>query len=264
MSKVLEEFKVFLDEGTQASMEGGGKTYPHVYTESQSRFYSFKMVYDHLIKKLKSGERVSILELGTSRSFKAGPHEGCGSTDLKYWDPNHHEEWDWSAGIFTITLSKALQETVDIDHSLIEFVTIDWSRDSCYISWVMTRSYEFVKVFHCESEDALRDTFIRPCSWGPSPAWDVIYMDTADFKDEQHMLDNVGPLHLREAQLIVEKNLLTSKGIILIDDVKNSAPSTTSTLPNIAGLGKSFLSIPYLKEQGFKTIYEGYQFVMSR
>ena len=169
-------------------------------------------------------------------------------------DPENYEEWDWGAGVFTVVLAQLLEEA-NANPAMIDFCTIDSSQQACYISSVMTENFEFVNVFHCTSEQALSGTVDR---------WDVIYMDTADFGDEQHLINAVGPLHLSEAQLIVETDILKADGLILIDDVKNSSPSKVSMLPAIAGLGKSFLSIPYLKEQGFKVTYEGYQFVMSR
>jgi len=254
MSKRLEKYKTLLDKGTEQSMSGGGELFPHVYSTTDSRFQSFKIIAEHLFKKLEAGEKINILELGTSRSFKDGAYEGCLVADRKYWDPENYEEWDWGAGVFTVVLAQLLEEA-NANPAMIDFCTIDSSQQACYISSVMTENFEFVNVFHCTSEQALSGTVDR---------WDVIYMDTADFGDEQHLINAVGPLHLSEAQLIVETDILKADGLILIDDVKNSSPSKVSMLPAIAGLGKSFLSIPYLKEQGFKVTYEGYQFVMSR
>lgn len=44
---------------------------------------------------------------------------------------------------------------------------------------------------------------------------DLLYLDTGN------MDENTAQLHLREAKLVVEKNILKDDGIILIDDVRN-------------------------------------------
>jgi hypothetical protein len=47
----------------------------------------------------------TIVELGTSRSFVDGKFPGCNEDDVKYWEPENPEKWDWSAGIFTKVFS---------------------------------------------------------------------------------------------------------------------------------------------------------------
>ena len=47
---------------------------------------------------------------------------------------------------------------------------------------------------------------------------DLLYLDTGDINEA------AAQLHLKEAKIIVERNILKSGGLILIDDVRHSTP----------------------------------------
>ena len=86
---------------------------------------------------------------------------------------------------------------------------------------------------------------------------DLLYLDTGDMTP----IEFTAQLHLREAKIIVERNLLSDNGIILIDDIR-------SPLPYINGenidLGKGYLSIPYFLENGFEIIMDEYQTILRK
>ena len=86
---------------------------------------------------------------------------------------------------------------------------------------------------------------------------DLLYLDTGDMTP----IEDTAQLHLREAKIIVERNLLSDNGIILIDDIR-------SPLPYINGenidLGKGYLSIPYFLENGFEIIMDEYQTILRK
>jgi hypothetical protein len=86
---------------------------------------------------------------------------------------------------------------------------------------------------------------------------DLLYIDTGD-------MTPIGPtseLQLREAKIIVENNLLSDNGIILIDDVKNPTPLIHG---DTSLLGKAKLSIPYFLNNGFEVIFDEYQVVLKK
>ena len=258
----LEKYRRLLDEGTASSMSGGGALYPYEYSESMSRYHSFKIVVDFLLKRLSTPvyrlpprwgrkEKVSILELGSTRSFKDGQYEGCLVADLAYWDEENFKEWDWGAGSFTRIIPESLSHHRNVAEACFE--TVDISEQACWISAVMTKNYPFVQVLAGSSEQALsRDI-----------NYDVIYMDTGDFGPEP-VIQQTGELHLKEAQFIIEKNLLKPGGLLIIDDVKNATPAKFCANEEMIKYGKSFLSIPAFLKAGFEIVHDGYQVIMKR
>lgn len=69
-------------------------------------------------------------------------------------------------------------------------------------------------------------------------------------------------LQLQEAKWIVEKDLLKSGGLLLIDDVLNKTPFEHGHLDN--KYGKSTKSLPYLLDNGFNVVFSGYQYILSK
>lgn len=59
--------------------------------------------------------------------------------------------------------------------------------------------------------------------------------------------------HLIDSKLIIEKDLMAKKSLILIDD----------TTP-VSNGGKSLLSLPYLIDNGYKKIIHEYQVLLSK
>ena len=76
----------------------------------------------------------------------------------------------------------------------------------------------------------------------------------------------------KKSPVIVEQGILAPDGVILIDDVHVHGPAregATALLRKIAGkgdlhYGKGKHSIPYLRDQGLRMLFEGYQVVMGR
>ena len=95
---------------------------------------------------------------------------------------------------------------------------------------------------------------------------DLLYMDHHETCEEGAVL------HRSDSELIVQEGILAPYGVILIDDVHVYGPAREGAmglLRKIAGrgdlhYGKGKYSIPYLREQGFRILFEGYQVVMGR
>ena len=63
---------------------------------------TFKKSYELILQNMENKNGTyNIVELGTSRSFVSGGHDGCSSPEQHYWKPHNPEMWDWGAGIFT-------------------------------------------------------------------------------------------------------------------------------------------------------------------
>lgn len=224
-------FKKYLDHGTNLGLR--------FIDNDQSRYVSFKKCLDY-VKKIQSPK---ILELGTSRSYVDGAYEGCNSDDKKYWNKDDHSKWDWGAGCFTVIFGlnapNAQITTVDLISSHIE---------RCKY---MTSSLDIKNVNHIVSDSL---NFLKETK----DKYDLIYLDTGDV----HPIEPSVDLQLQEAVIIHNRELLNPGGFILIDDVKNGTPREHRDLTNT--LGKSEKSIPYLKANGFKSIYEGYQYIFTK
>jgi len=61
-------------------------------------------------------------------------------------------------------------------------------------------------------------------------------------------------MHLRDSKLIIEKDLMAKKSLILIDD----------TPPGSDFHSKGLLSIPYLLDNGYQKIIHEYQALFSK
>ena len=201
------------------------------------RYDSFTYCWNHLIKhNLKT-----IVELGTSRSFVDGRFEGCNSSDTRYWDPDNPEIWDWSAGCFTKVFGDLIQDTD------IELVTVDLEPEHINRCKKMTENLKNIEYYVSHSESFLNSI---------EGKIDFLYMDTGDVNP----VEPTAILRLQESKILVEKNLISDNGIILIDDVRN--PS--SKISCDADYGKAKYSIPYLQENGFKVVLDEYQVVMLK
>jgi hypothetical protein len=194
---------------------------------------TFEMSYELILQNMKNKNTTyNIVELGTSRSFVTGGVQGCLSPDPIYWYPNHPELWDWGAGIFTKVFAENLQGQKYILH------TVDPSKEANIIVRTMCNEYEEVKIHLAYSTNFL-NSFTEKI--------DFLYMDHMETSEEAALL------HLEDAKLVVEKNLMSENGIILIDDIG----------PNIIG-GKGKYSIPYLLNNGYKIVMHEYQVLMIR
>lgn len=226
----LEKYRTLLDQGSNE-----GLRFPD---PSKSRFESFKYCLEFLEKRNSN----HVLELGTSRSFVDGKFEGCNSDDSKYWNHNDFSKWDWGAGCFTIIFG--LMGNQD------SLTTVDLIQNHLTRCKTMTDSLN-IQCNHINSDSTryLERT---------DKKFDLIYLDTGDMWPIEPTIN----LQLREAEIIVSKNILKEDGIILIDDVLNGTPRDMGDSNN--KLGKSEKAIPYLINNGYKIIFEGYQYILKK
>ena len=185
-----------------------------------------------LIKKYQGSDQpYTIVELGTSRSFVNGGYPGCCSPDPVFWSPSTPEKWDWGAGIFTKVFSENLQG------SKYQLYSIDPSSDAIKIVTTMCKD-ESVHVVQDYSTNFLRNF---------KGKIDFLYMD--------HMESGEAACnqHLEDSKLIVEMDLMSPNGVILIDDVGDNITNT-----------KGKYSIPFLLENGYQKVLHEYQVLMTR
>jgi len=201
------------------------------------RYDTFKSCWD-LVKKNKFK---TIVELGTSRSFVDGQYPGCNSDDTSFWEPENPEVWDWSAGCFTRVFGELIQGTD------IEMITVDLMPNHITRSKIMTEGLENIEHFVSSSEDFLES--------GEGKI-DFLYMDTGDVTP----IEPTAQLHLRESKILVENDLISENGIILIDDVRNPQ----SKKQDESEYGKAKYSIPYLQDNGYEIIMDEYQVLMQK
>jgi len=231
----LEKYKKFLQEGTDQCID-----LSHWAIPPKSRYETFKKAFKHFEKN--NGKIV--VELGATRSFVDGAYQGCLSTNPKYWEPNNPTVWDWGAGSFTRVAAECLCNLNP------EFHSIDISHQAVNISRTMTKEFAHIMHFHrCSSTDFLSQ-------WDSKRKIDLIYLDTGG------MDEYTCKLQLQEAKIIVERDLLSHNGMILIDDVKNSTPRRLHG--ETSDLGKSKYSIPYLLAHGFKIVADEYQVILIK
>jgi hypothetical protein len=202
----------------------------------KSRYYTFKYCFENMNNKINP----VIVELGTSRSFVDGRFEGCNSDDSKFWEPNNPEKWDWSAGIFTKVFSTLFPNS--------RFHTVDLMKSHIDRCRVMNNDSKNITYNVSSSEDFLNNLKEKV---------DLLYLDTGDMTP----IEDTAQLHLREAKIIVEKDILNKDGLILIDDVKSVIPKTYG---ESSDLGKAKYSIPYFLENGYEIIMSEYQYVLKR
>ncbi len=201
--------------------------------------------FRYCINFLEKKDKINIVELGTTRSFVDGKFRGCKDNNIKWWKPNNPKKWDWSAGIFTKYMSDVLKER-EINYKL---TSIDLNENALEISKIMTEeSKHFINYIKIDSE-----TFIKQCD---TKSVDLLYIDTGS------MDEPTAKLQLREAKLIVSKNILKDDGLILIDDVKNPAMIINNVSSDV--FGKSKYSIPYLIDNGYEYVMDEYQVILRK
>lgn len=232
----LDGYRDFLEKGTYEGQDWS--TLPHL---PKSRYDTFKFVFEYLHEI----EGKVVVELGTSRSFRRGGLIGCNSDDSAYWNPAHPENWDWGAGFFTRMAALSLADllvqihTVDLVSSHIERCKIMTQDVSPLIVYHVKDSLEFLKEY-----DGLEKI-------------DLLYLDTGDMTP----IEPTALLQLEEVKIVIERDLMSKRGLILIDDVKNRTPRSFGDLSD---LGKSKYSIPYLINNGFEIIMNEYQVVLIK
>lgn len=213
-----------------------------------NRYPSVALSFERIAEK----KSPVIVELGSSRSYVSGGNEGCMDDDPKYWNPDRPERWDWGAGIFSRVCAEVIAGTDASLHS------VDPSPKAIRIARTITSDIDAKVSFHQTTSTEFLRSISQPI--------DLLYMDHHETCEEGAVL------HRSDSELIVEEEILAPDGAILIDDVhaqgslREQATSLVRKLTGNAELhhGKGKYSIPYLREQGFRILFEGYQVVMAR
>ena len=230
----LQKYEKFLVEGTYSDQD-----FNYFSKYPKSRYYSFKFAFEYF-------EQINgkiIVELGTTRSFVHGGLIGCNSNDTRYWTPNNPENWDWGAGAFTLMAGECLS------HMNPKIYTVDLASDHIQRCRLMTQ--EFKNITHVISDS--RD-FIRTL---PAKSVDLLYLDTGDMTP----IEPTAQLQLSEAQLIVERDIISDNGIIVIDDVRNPTPKKFGEKSD---LGKSKYALEFFLSRGFEILIDEYQVILKR
>ena len=193
---------------------------------------TFEASYAHIKANLNPAKPYSILELGTSRSFVSHGYPGCMNPSQKFWTPGSPEKWDWGAGVFTKVFADNLKG------ANFSLTTVDPSRAAIDIVTVMCKDNSEVKIIQDYSTNILNamDSKI-----------DCLYMDHMESGEEACVK------HLEDSKIIVERDLISENGIILIDDVGDNIRET-----------KGKYSIPYLLQHGFVQVLHEYQVLLKK
>lgn len=231
---LLSPYKEWLEQGTYE-----GQDWTSLPRLPKSRYDTFAYVFDHLHK---IGGK-TIVELGTSRSYCHGGLVGCNSDDLSYWTPAQPENWDWGAGFFTRMAAIALSDLPCQIH------TVDIVPSHIVRCRVMTQDFAHKISYHVKDSTQFLKTY-------PGKI-DLLYLDTGDMTP----IEPTALLQLEEVKIIVERDLISEKGLILIDDVKNRTPKKFG---EASDLGKSKYALPFLLAHGFVIVMDEYQVILKK
>lgn len=230
----LDSYKTLLEQGTY-----DGQDWSSFPTKPQSRYYTFAYAFEHFI----ANKGTVVVELGTSRSFTHGGHIGCNRDETLFWTPESPENWDWGAGFFTRMAAETLRDYNPTIH------TVDIIANHITRCKVMTQEFKNIQYHVCSSLE-----FLSSCV---PHSIDLLYLDTGDMTP----IEPTAQLQLAEARLIVERNVLSENGLLLIDDVRNQTPRKFG---ETSGLGKSKYAIPYLLSNGYEILTDEYQVIMRK
>lgn len=194
-----------------------------------ARYVTFRWAFDEFVR---IGGK-TIVELGTTRSFVSGGVQGCMVNDQRFWSPDSPECWDWGAGMFTRVCGEHFAG------QKLEIHSVDICEDAIQISRIATKEFSDLVDYHRESSETFLSRF-------PGKI-DLLYMDAGETDK------GADELHLREAKIVVSRELLSPKGIVLIDDV--NIPGSSQS--------KGKYSIPFLSKQGFEIKIWDYQVILQ-
>jgi len=230
--QTLNQYKEYLIQYT-----GAGQTWPE--GKPKSRYETLKRAF----QEFEDNNMSTVVELGTTRSFVHGGIEGCLSDDTQYWTPENPANWDWGAGCFTRVVSECLAHTKPNIH------TVDIERTHINRCKVVTKEFShFIEYYVTSSEE-----FLQQCNFKV----DLLYLDTGYLPPDEGMAQ----LHLREAKIIVERDLIAPGGLILIDDVRCQVQRSIN---GMSEYGKATLSLPYFLAHGFEIIEDGFQVLLRK
>ncbi len=232
----LHPFREFLEAGTYE-----GQDWSSFEARPLSRYETFKMAF---VTFAVHGGR-TLVELGTSRSFVHGGLPGCNSDDVAYWTPDKPADWDWGAGFFTRMAAISLSFLNPQIH------TVDLCQNHIARCKIMTEDYQEILNYHVSSSVDFLNT------WQGEETIDLLYLDTGDMTP----IEPTALLQLEEAKIVVERNLIAPRGQILIDDVRNQTPKKFGEMSE---LGKAKYSLPFLLDNGFEIIADGYQVLLQK
>jgi hypothetical protein len=209
------------------------------YITKFKNIVNYKMIYsNHFGRRkntfeksydiIKNKESLVIVELGSSRSFV----NGYISNDLKYWNPDHPEKWDWGAGVFTKVFAENLKG------NKYTLYTIDPDNNANFVVSTMCKSYDQVII-----KKEYSSVFLKQFS----EKIDFLYMDHMETSEEAALQ------HLEDAKIIISLDLMNDGAIILIDDIGANL-----------SYGKGKYSIPYFLENGYNLLIHEYQVLLIK
>ena len=181
------------------------------------------------VEPVEPTKTYNIVELGTSRSFVSGRIEN----GVKYWEPNNPKKWDWGAGCFTKVFADNLK-----DYN-VNIYSVDPCPRANRVVKTIIRNNKTVEVIQEYSTDFLNKIDFKI---------DMLYMDHMESSKQ------ACAVHLYDSKLLIEKDLMSEKALILIDDT-----------PADSGIrSKGLMSIPYLLDNGYTTVLHEYQILLSK
>ena len=211
------------------------KVIPMIYSDFfEKRQTTFIKSYQLMLDKIKNNnnkDTYNIVELGSSRSFVNGNLDGCLSTNISYWKPYQPSKWDWGAGIFTKVFCENL-----VDHNY-NLYTIDPDEKANIIVETMCNKNHHIIVVSDTSTNFLNNF---------TEKIDFLYMDHMETSEEAALQ------HLNDIKIVIERNLMTKDGVILIDDI------------GVYENAKGKYSITYLLEHNYKILIQEYQVLMQK
>ena len=194
------------------------------------RTNTFKKSPELILENYKN-KSLNIVELGTTRSFLSGVL--C--YDPSYFNVNEPHNWDWGAGIFTKVFSDNLSNN-RIEYKLY---SVDPSVDAISVSKHICSDNNNIIYINDYSTNFLQNIDFKI---------DFLYMDHMESSEEACIQ------HLTDSKIVIENDLLSENGIILIDDVN---------YPDyIKSKGK--YSIPYFLENNFQLVIGEYQVILVK
>lgn len=201
----------------------------------QQRTNTFSKTYELILENIIPKKKYVIVELGTSRSFKSW---GI-SSDLKDWFPDDPKRWAWSDGCFTRLFLDNLE-----DYDIVMY-TIDPCPNAVSVVKTMTQNNKNIVIIKTTSTEFLKNF---------SDKIDFLYMDHLESGEK------ACNVHLEDARLLIEKDLMNDNALILIDDTpKLDMESTKSRY-----FSKGQYSIPYLLDNGYETVIHEYQMLLKK
>jgi len=234
--KKLSYYKEFLEKGTYEGLD-----WSYFPQKPKSRYNTFKAAFKYFEENCGK----IVVELGTTRSFVHGGLPGCNSDDIKYWTPYNPENWDWGAGCFTRMAAECLHHLNPLIH------TVDLAPKHIQRCKIITADFKDNLIYHVSSSvDFLK-------KYPKNEKIDLLYLDTGDITP----IERTAQLHLEEARIIVDRNLVKQKGIILIDDVRHPA---TKQQWEKSDLGKAKYSIPFFLQHGFIILEDEFQVILQK